>query len=111
MTDEIRDYKRKVKRLTIAELIAENEMWSKQRSEATGEYGYWGGVTGSEIVDEELKRRTGIEFYVKKKFVDADGIYHDDTTLSSIWSNQLPEDMMHSLEINGFIHKETKDEV
>lgn len=110
MSDEITEYKRKVKTLTIAELVAENAKWAEQRAGATGEYGYWGGVTGSKIVDAELKRRTGVEFDVKKKFVDADGIYHDDMILNSIWSNQLPEDMMHALKINGFIH-EKQDEV
>lgn len=106
MSDEIKSYERKVKTLTISDLIAENDRWSKQRTEATGEYGYWGGVTGSEIVDKELKRRTGTEHQVFKKFVDAEGIYHEQG--STIWSNQLPLEMMYGLEINGFISKGEK---
>lgn len=103
---EVSDYKLKVKTMTIEELVKENESWAKQRSEATGEYGYWGGVTGSEIVEAELKRRTGTLCTILKSFVDVYGIFRMKGT--NILSGQISETMYPELVKRKFIKEENE---
>ncbi len=98
---EVDDYKVKVKTLSYAELQEELKKWNNQQKEATGEYGYWGGVTGQEIVDEELKRRTGTPYNIEKSFVAGDGIFRSKGT--TILENQLTEGMVDPLVKHGFI--------
>lgn len=105
---EIKDYERSIKRLSIAELMAEKDKWKKQQSEATGEYGYWGGINGEEIVDAELGRRTGQEYTVRKEFIDATGFLRREHT--SIFENQIPEEMKYGLRIQGYIWEKGEDD-
>lgn len=98
---EVSDYERKVKTLTYAELQREVARWQKQQEEATGEYGYWGGVTGQEIAEAEIDCRSGKEYEVLKSFVDDDGIFRKSKTM--IMENQLNSYMPSALEKHGFI--------
>lgn len=98
---EVDDYKKRVKTMSYAELIEQNEKWAEQRKNATGEYGYWGGVTGSEIVDKELATRTGKTYLVEEVFVDNTGrIWEQGEVLKQ---NQIPSEMLNPLEQQSFI--------
>lgn len=102
---EVEEYRVAVKTMSFAQLQDELKRWHTQQSEATGEYGYWGGVTGQEIVDEEVKRRSGKEYIILKNFVDADGIYRRKET--TIRENQLTSYMLPALEDYKFIKEQS----
>jgi len=103
---EVEDYKIKLRSMTYAQLIDEKARWHKQQSEATGEYGYWGGVTGQEAVEAELKTRTGKTYEILKPFVDETGKLW--TIEAILKQNQIAVKMPLALEEYGFI-KEIKD--
>lgn len=98
---EVGDYKQEVKTMSYSALVKDADMWKKQQSGATGEYGYWGGVTGQEIVEAELERRTGKVYKVLRDFVDSDGILRKSG--SPIMENQLTPLMLTPLNTYGFI--------
>lgn len=103
---EVSDYEKKVKTLTYAQLVDEKQKWSAQMYQATGEYGYWGGVTGKKIVETEMETRKGKEYKVLNSYVDDDGIHREKDSV--LLEGQISTYMLDGLKLFGFI-KEKSD--
>ena len=88
---EIGDYTRKILTCTYAELVDEKKIWTTQQAKATGQ----------DIVEAEMKKRTGEPYIILKDFVDADGILRKKG--KAILENQLTILMRPSLLANGYI--------